>query len=134
MLPIYICFCRDSFGVYFFIRNLYITKLCWSHTSYSSTVQPSIEATRAGILGSLEYNIISHVSTKNLWRYKADGKTVQPFGGINVCLFGHLAAHTNRSNRTYERRDLTEGFRIFKSKPYHEHVLEPVIFICWFFQ
>lgn len=47
-----------------------------------------IEAAGAETIGSLEHNMLSHVSLRSPWRYKRDGKTVRPFGGVNVCFFG----------------------------------------------
>jgi hypothetical protein len=43
-----------------------------------------IEAAGAETLGSLENNLMSRVSLRSPWRYKADGKTVRPFAGVNV--------------------------------------------------
>ena len=43
-----------------------------------------IEAAGAETLGSLENNLMSRVSLRSQWRYKADGKTVRPFAGVNV--------------------------------------------------
>ena len=47
-----------------------------------------IEATGADTVGSLEYNIMRHISPKNIWRYREDGKSRRIFGGLNVCMFG----------------------------------------------
>ena len=47
-----------------------------------------IEAAGAELLGSMEHNVMSRVSLKSPWRYKADGKTVRPFGGVNVLYLG----------------------------------------------
>ena len=47
-----------------------------------------IEATGAETLAGLEQNTMRHVSLKNPWRYRSDGKTVRPFGGVNVCFLG----------------------------------------------
>ena len=47
-----------------------------------------IEATGADTIGQLEFNIASHVSPKSLFKYKEDGKTIRPFGGLNMCFLG----------------------------------------------
>ena len=46
-----------------------------------------IEATGADTIGSLEHNVVGHMSSKNEFKYKPD-KDWRPFGGMNVCFLG----------------------------------------------
>ena len=47
-----------------------------------------IEATGADTIGQLEFKIASHVSPKSSFKYKEDGKTVRPCGGLNMFVLG----------------------------------------------
>ena len=46
-----------------------------------------IEATGADTIGSLEHNVVGHMSSKNEFKYKPDNDW-RPFGGMNVCFLG----------------------------------------------
>ena len=49
-----------------------------------------VEATGAETTGKLEINVLKHISNKDLFKYKGDGKKRQPrmFGGVNTLFFG----------------------------------------------
>ena len=46
-----------------------------------------IEATGADTIGSLEHNVVGHMSSTNECKYKPDNDW-RPFGGMNVCFLG----------------------------------------------